>query len=470
MKEINPHARLINDVSQFQVDFVIPLVGVDIQIGIDPFLLYKSHDKELSNYHDLILQIFNFGIKLIKENKLNDARLLFDFPEVTEIGFGYTKKSKRGAGLGIYLSELIIQTLLDSPLLLDRGVRHIEEMQLVSIGIGPDRVSDISANLLKSQLIEYTQKQCVLWNLPLTKNVPISHVFDFENYIWQDGYFDLPLSPIDNTPMLFVPRRIVRTLPWINYDDFLKLEFSTYLRAKKVRTRINSPQDPKINNTDFQKTEVVSITRKEINRIDNYIDIKEKTSVKAQPSSIYLNGLSSGAQTTILKDQLHQIASGQVNAYKYQRIILEILNLLFTPELIDGELENRTLDGTERRDIIYSNDSDQTFWAFLREHHSSFLLMFETKNVESLDFSHINQVATYLGDRLGYVGFIVTRNQIEINQMKKIFSVYNDSHPRKIILVITDKDIFNMLDMKNKDENPMRLIQKKYRNFLTQVQ
>jgi len=96
--------------------------------------------------------------------------------------------------------------------------------------------------------------------------------------------------------------------------------------------------------------------------------------------------------------------------------------------------------------------------------------MLETKNVDQVDFSHINQVATYLGDRMGYIGFIVTRKQGEINQSRKIYSIYNDSHPRKIILVISDQDIFQMLDMKNRGENPMRHLQKMYRIFLTKVQ
>jgi|GEM_PF-3254122 len=38
---------------------------------------------------------------------------------------------------------------INSPSLLKRGVRHVEEMQLFSVGIGPDRVSDIIANLPK---------------------------------------------------------------------------------------------------------------------------------------------------------------------------------------------------------------------------------------------------------------------------------------------------------------------------------
>ena len=63
------------------------------------------------------------------------------------------------------MTTLILETLQGSPGLQERGVRHVEEIQLLSAGIGPDRVSDIAANVLKRFLIGYTQRQCDIWNL-----------------------------------------------------------------------------------------------------------------------------------------------------------------------------------------------------------------------------------------------------------------------------------------------------------------
>jgi len=34
-----------------------------------------------------------------------------------------------------------------------------------------------------------------------------------------------------------VPRRLVRVLPWINYDDFFRTEFSAYLAARRSAVR-----------------------------------------------------------------------------------------------------------------------------------------------------------------------------------------------------------------------------------------
>jgi len=472
VKGPEPNTPLLQGVSQFEVDFVIPRVGIDLALGIDPFLLFKSRDPILSQLHSTILTAFNHGLELIRKGQTDEARRLFDFPEVSEIGLGYTKKGKRGSGVGEYLSELVTETLAESPSLLERGVRHIEEMQLVSIGIGPDRVSDIAANLLKQFLIEYTQKQCEIWEISVASGIPIEHIFDTENFSWQDSYVDVPVSPYDKSPILLVPRRIVRTLPWINYDDFFRMEFAAYLRAKRVRGRIGNKRQSVLRSTETEidKEKVVQVTRAEIERVDRYVSVKEATASAAQPSLTYLSVSGTCPESESLKQKLGTLQPGNKEATAYQRLVLEILNFLFNPELIDGDLEVRTIDGTERRDVIFTNDSDQSFWSYLRTEHSSIFLMFETKNTETLENAHLNQTATYLGDRLGRLGFIVTRNPLQEPQQKKAFSIYNDSQPRKIILILSDKDVVAMLDMKCEGKDPMRYLQKLYRSFRTSVQ
>lgn len=459
---------ILQGVSQFEVDFVIPRLGIDLPLGIDPFLLFKSRDPAFIELHALIIQLFNAGLDALRRNDARSARQILDFPEVAEIGLGYTKKGKRGAGVGTYLTELIIETLKDSPALMERGVHHIEELQLVAEGIGPDRISDIAGNILKRFLITYSQHQSELWSLPLASNVPVGHVFDPTTFAWQDGFFDLPVSPIDKTAIILVPRRIVRSLPWINYDDFFRLEFAAYLRSKRVRHKLQQRTDAAT--PDLLKSDVTALTRSNIDSIDRYIARKEASAAKAQPSSTYLDSSQACPEAEKLKDRLITIRPGREQAGAFQHAVLAILNYLFNPELIDGETEVATIEGTERRDIIFTNDSDQTFWTYVRVEHSAVFLMFETKNTDDLDPTAINQTATYLGNRLGRLGFIVTRSAPTDANLRKVFSVFNDSDPKKVVLILSDQDLIAMLDQKCKGLDPMRHIQKIYRHFRTSVQ
>jgi hypothetical protein len=463
-----PTDPLLDGVSQYDVDFVIPRIGIDLPLGIDPFLMFKSRDEELRRLHQIITDHFNTGVRAVSSGMLDIADEIFDFPEVAAIGLGYTKSGKRGSGLGGYLRDLIIETVKASPGLQERGVLHVEEMQLLASGIGPDRISDISANILKGYLIEYTQRQAEIWGVPLRRGIPLPHIYDETTQSWIDSYVDLPVSPVDNTPVLFVPRRIVRVLPWINYDDFLQRDFRAYMEARR-KTVTKSGQGGK-QVLRSAKLDVANVTRQDVAIVDRYVKNREQHAGDAQPSMEYIDEQAK-MRAAVLIDRLSTTPAGREDATAYQYLVLEILNFLFAPELIDGRPEVRTIDGTERRDIIFTNDSDETFWAYARTNHDGLVLMFEIKNTDDLGMAAIAQTATYLGSRLGRLGFIVTRQPPTLELMKKTFAVWNDSGTeKKVILIIHDAQLIEMLKIRADDKSPTKWMQSHYRAFRTSAQ
>ena len=42
--------------------------------------------------------------------------------------------------------------------------------------------------------------------------------------------------------------------------------------------------------------------------------------------------------------------------------------------------KSETFEGTERRDIVFTNDSDESFWEYIRTEHAGLFVMFEAKN------------------------------------------------------------------------------------------
>lgn len=447
---------------QSQVDFVLPRLDRDIPLAIDPFLLFRSRYREFRELHNSILQIFNEGVRRFRSGKEDQARLIIDFPEVKEIGLGYGKASKRGSGLGIHLNQLLVETLGASPDLLERGVKHVEEMQLLSIGIGADRISDIAANILKQFLINYTQEQAELWKIPLRANVPVHHILDFDSYDWVDGYFDLPTNDAHEA-MLLVPRWVVRVLPWINFEDYVRAEFSLFLRSKSARWKIDYDKNGRIN-----KRDIVEVSRREIQRIDHYILKKEKTAHLAFPAEFKFAPDSIRKQCQLLIELLGKVQSGLSHAREYQLLMLEALNLLFEPDLIDGKAEEATILGTERRDIVFVNDSEKTFFEYIRNHHSNFLIVFEAKNVQDVSSAHFNQLATYLGDKTGYCAFMLVRNAVTKADKIKAVAIYNNL--KRVIITLNDNDVTQMLVDRAEGKDPMRHLQKRYREFMTSIQ
>jgi hypothetical protein len=452
---------LFAHLQQLEVDFVIPRAKEDVPLCIDPFLLYKSRDPEFRLLHERLVQHFRAGMAALSAGNEREAERILDFPEVSEVGFGYGSNNKRGSGLGVALRRLLIETLQASPAIVERGIRHVEEMQLISPGIGPDRICDIASNILKEFLINYTQRQCEIHEIPLQRSLPVEHFFDAEEGTWRDGYFDLPINPYDQKAVLLVPRRIVRQLPWINYDNFVRTEFRSYLAANRInKSRRAAP---------LKKSEVTSTSRVETAIIDSYVKQREQQAADALPFLPQTSGEAKGTGESLL-GRLSATPNGRPSAALYQQLVLDILTFVFCPDLIDGKLEESTIDGTERRDIIFTNDSDSTFFDYIRSTHDALMIMFEAKNVADLTMAALNQTATYLGDRLGRLGFIVTRKPPGENHLRKQISIFNDSNPRKVLLILSDDDLKELIQLRMQDASPVKWLQRRYRTFRTSIQ
>lgn len=184
--------------------------------------------------------------------------------------------------------------------------------------------------------------------------------------------------------------------------------------------------------------QIVEITRREVYRINKYVAAKERTASEAQPVTI-----DSDLPVNIdrMIKELNDLKGGKEDAYRYQDLILRILNFLFEPDLIDGKPQVRTEHGTEIRDIIFTNESDTSFWKFIREKHGNFLVVFELKNKEEIDNSDIDQLTNYLGDPTGYVGILISRKPPKDGQYRKAIAIYNKIVPRRIVLFLSDQDL-----------------------------
>ena len=460
-----------------EVDFVIPDLTQDLPLCIDPFLLYRSRDTELRELHQKLIGTFNHGIDLFRRGQTQELARLVQFPEVNEIGFGYSAGAIRGRGLGQTMNGLLVDLLASVGELFDRGIRHIEELQLLSVRIGPDLVSDTVANLMKSYLIAYTQQQSSLHGLPVSQSVPVNHSFDFNNLEWIDGYFDLPCNPNSGLPVLLVPRRVVRLLPWINYNDYQRNEFRTFLQPRRApagprpsgAAGMALDQPSRSVKSTPKKPHVVRVTRRHLELVDKYVDRKEREGAGATPAlppSRSETATTREAGDRLLRE-LEEIPPGRDAASAYQRQVLRILTFVFAPELTDGKLEEATIHGTERRDIIFTNESNGSFWQYARQHHDSVFQMFECKNTEHLEPGDLNQTATYLGVRLGTLGIMVTRQDPSKEVLLKSYSIHNDGTgaSRKIVLILSDDDLCRLVRARQQGAFPAKVVQQIYRDF-----
>lgn len=457
---------------QEEVDFVIPDIHTDRRLAIDPFLFYRSYNSDFKRVHDQLLGFFSFVVDLLRKGNSQAATECLICPEVSEICLGYSKKGTAGSGVGPELARDIVAVFMNSAALIRRGLRHLEELQLICCGVGPDRISDMTANIIKSFLIEYTGRQCAAWDLTVQSDVPVEHFFDHSSFTWKDGYFSLPVNPDTGSALLLVPRRVLRVLPWINYDEYRNEYKSNFLNPAKKQQSLQFSRKERAKGKGVEKHKICNFNMQDTVFMDEYVERKEKDAAKAEPDEIAvltdLKYLRENAER--LRQELSEVSSGREDAYEYQDIIHKILTFCFHPHLVDGEPQQRTYEGTLIRDLIYVNEGTRNFWRYIQSQYGVLYIVFELKNKESLSGTDIDQLSTYLGDPMGRFGIIVSRGESHKSSFKRRKAIYNKEVPRKTILHFTEKDMYNLLDIASKMKDTTSYVQNIYRDFMTQIE
>lgn len=418
------------DLNRLEVDFHLPDLERDAHLAVDPFLMFKSRHEKLRDWHALILRYFEKVISHLKINELDLAVSKLLCPEPREVRLGYASGTM-GRGIGPTLARDVCLLISSNTDLLARDFRHLEELQLYSVGIGEDRLSDLVVSVLKAELIQYTQQQAALWAIPLVPAVGISNVWMDETAEWSEVICNLPVDPETGEAVILIPRRVLRRLPWINFEDFRRNHLLSFLPNK----------NREISKTSSKKT-ITRLTVTDLSLVDRYVGEKESTAYAADPIDLDQRDKAKvEADSLALEKELSELPSGTANGKAYETLVLRTLNMVLEPHLIDGRPQQRTESGTQIRDIIFVNDSDHSFWDYVRARHMNLLVVFEIKNKDVLVPADLNQLHAYLGDSVGYLGFVVSRKGFRQTDLNRAHALYNRREPRSVLLSLSDNDL-----------------------------
>lgn len=224
----------LGDVSE--EEWFDPFLSIDTKLFIDPFLIYDNEVGRFLGSHEDIVRFFETAFELIADSNGDQsarswrkAENLLRFPEVEELCLGYTIAGTRGAGSGSHVAHGIALALWNA---IDRGmeeIRHFEEVQLFEEGIGPDRISDATAGVLRHRIAQYTAEIAANYDLPCQRIRYQRGEFDSELGRWVAREFDLPINPYTERPIFLIPKRYLRPLPTINPMDYWQYCFDNDL-------------------------------------------------------------------------------------------------------------------------------------------------------------------------------------------------------------------------------------------------
>lgn len=435
-------------ITQERVDFAIPFLDEDIPLYLDPFLLWKSPSQMDNSLHSTITNSFNYLGRLYIKDEKKAINILKEISECDEVGLG-NSKIKKGKRIGDEFANLILSTFKNVPQIQKSGFTHFEELQLLIENFAKDRVSDISCNFIKSFLIDYTIQECKKHDIPM-ELIEIQY-FNIKKFKIVSEEITLPANPNTKEPILLIPKRWLRFVPWINFEDY----FQEYISISKKL----------LEGKTIPRVQILKYNRKNYDQVQTYIKRKqlEQKDCKNDPLFTQIPVLSSKRKlSTIIK-----LPTGKTdNAdQEYENNLCPLLASILYPELDFAQTQSRTYEGVLIRDLIFYNNTSHKLLKEVHKKHGSRQIVFELKNVKELSTIHINQLNRYLNNEFGSFGIIFTRNKPPKNVFKNTIDLW--AGQRKCILILDDEDLKLMCQVyENKQRKPIDVINKKYAEFL----
>ena len=439
--------------SQFELDFVDIDTTADIPLFLDPYFISKCEFPFAEKAHYSLQTYFEHLLSLLRTNRIHDAEVLFShLGESNDICMGMSTGNPRGHGMGPEDTSAIFKSLRNSRAILTGIMEDIEDFRIFVPNVDKDKVSDMTANIIKWQLIQYTIEQCALHNIPLIENVPSGMYWDSERRIWDNCY--VPRLVIDGKPILLVPKRIVSYTDKYTSNEYRQHFVLNYLQNENLQ--LHSALVRKRNDgSEYVTKKSITDTSQDMDKEylarftehhpEVFSDFKEKTKSKIRmlPGSA-LDEINATEVCQHLISKLQSIPLGKDHATDYHNLIVGILELLLYPNLSAPKKEFPIHDGRKRIDITYNNSAENGFFFTLPNSNPALscpYVFVECKNYTGeVKNPELDQLSGRFSPRRGRVGILACRTLDSKNDfIKRCADTYHDD--RGLILPICDEDI-----------------------------
>ncbi len=461
MPKLSSHFRL--GVSQPSLDFVDTHTERDLALFVDPFAISLRSDSWSNLCLDHLQSFVQRAIELIHAgNRTQASRILSGLREPKETGLGYGTRPRRGRGIGSDKALDLYRALARSHAATTGLLQDLGEFDLFIEGIGPDSLSDIATNIIKAPLIEYTQKQCRLWDIPMRDGVAIGRIWNIENKVWKSEYCTVPT--LRDSPLLLVPKFTARRSLTLNSQEYYSKYVLDYLEAEETKrgsglVHVLKNGERRIFKKDlkekytFSKDFLARFTSETPNVLEKY-----KSFYRNLPGGIgaltdadildkFEEHFDERAFAQALSAELRLIPVGSEAATVYHRFMAGALEFLFYPNLIYPDVEREIHEGRKRIDILYTNAAVIGFLSRARSlpQFTSNYIPVECKNYGADPQNpELDQISGRFSRERGFLGILSCR---AIANKPKFYKRCGDTAKdgRGLVIPLCDDDIHQML-------------------------
>lgn len=208
-----------------------PILDTDTRLFLDPHLLKHTTIKEFAGSYSKMQEHFARISKLLIASEGNEASKfwkaadkLMSWHEVKGLCIGYSSKGTSGSGIGPGLRQRLLKFAME---ILQKGKDDPELFELVGLfeeDFGQDRISDMTANIIRDDLRIFT------------KNILEELNFDVASKFSINEETGLPINPFNNEDICLIPKELLRDLPLVfEWSSMDKIAFET----EEIRENLN---------------------------------------------------------------------------------------------------------------------------------------------------------------------------------------------------------------------------------------
>ena len=450
-------------VSQHELDFIDIDPSRDTRLFLDPHFLAHREDRFSMEASSTVRGFFSRFLELVREGEHERARRLFSYlHEPNETCLGMSKGKPKGNAVGESLADLLYESLQESKAVSTGLIEHIEDVRLFVYGIDKDKVSDMVTNIVRKQLIDYTQEQCRFWGIPLTQDQDTGFYWDREANDWVASFGDALVYKARR--LLLVPKGVVSYSKVYTADRFHRYGVLPYLQhrhlimnsilvqrkvAKNGKERVFVTKKSIVGSGEapLEKNFLVDFAQRNALQLAKFKQDEARYGASSVPAADFdpMIDLRDIAEALILR--LAQIPAGRDHADAFHKCVAGVLELLFYPSLIRPCIETRINDGRKRIDITFENAAEEGF--FKRLHASQGIpcpfVAIECKNYSSDPGNpEVDQLYGRLSPNRGKLGLLICRRVEDPDLLlRRCKDVYADNG--SIIVPVVDADLVGML-------------------------
>lgn len=439
--------------TQYELDFVDIDTDIDTPLFLDPYYISKCEFPFASEAYESIHSYFDYLLALLKGKKFDAAEEVFSYlGESNDICMGLSSGKPNGHGMGPMDTEKIFKKLLASRALKSGLMEDIEDFRIFVPNVDKDKVSDMTANIIKKHLIEYTKQQCDLHGIPLTENVPSGMYWDAKLKRWDNQYVERLI--IDGKPILLVPKRIVSYTDKYTSAEYKQHFVLNYLRNEHLRLGSSLVREYKSGEKYVTKKSIIEqeppmdkayLTKFTESHPQVFAEFKKETEKKLKVmEGAVSEELNLREICNYLIKTLEETPPGASNASRYHDLIIGVLELLFYPNLSNPRKEKGIHDSRKRIDIVFNNSAETGFFFRVPNHNAllpSNYVFVECKNYTGkVANEELDQLSGRFSNRRGKIGILTCRILDDKDLfIKRCADTYEDD--RGLILPIDDNDL-----------------------------